>query len=943
MAEASTHLNSSRDTADELLAPSMDESDPVNEAEAQHFQRLQEDLKAVRTAMTHDGMNTEEKKVEDPTDEFELDKDLAVNANSFEKALEEIEDEFEDEFGAPTERSNKESPDKETEIPHVTSSGISDGSGTVSTTFETSRYNNILGLLRNRREELAAALQKDPKTEDTGGSKAVTKVKSWDSTEDGETCADKANSTVKLEKIESSSQEVEEGRRRRQSQSPARSNATPPRSPQRSLPYFHKPSGTTPPASPSFLASKGNSPSQKASPRVSPRGQAEGTGASGAETASRELPQMPPLQTSETPVSPSRSQGHDAASPPGTPTSPSRANGVRSRLAGLHSKSSPSRQSDTPSDTTDMATARTPQRRTVSNRHGRQSPGRKPAAPDRIRFRDPYPILRPEKQPRDPKEIIAQNSVPREHEPIRWVRPKPDLKQLIVAAMGPSLARRSNACGALKVLTGNKKNQINLFRTDSFMSSIIFCASQDISERETDMALDARTRALTCLKNVCEPKINRYHIVTFPGLLDCLSKAIEMDDGESRALACGALALLAKTSECREEIVKDFKLVKLLALVLGNRAPAPPPPLKGEELRDSGSMSPHSQDMSDHTDEEDDESETETPVGEESTVGDYDTAFAGSLSLLESFDIMAGTKSFDRMGGGKSPATHSDGEYDEASDDGSYESETDQPAMDSIRKKNMERSQAFMRESRATACAVLLHLSRECGLSVSSHRISLVGSRYFVGLYSFSCLALFLPSQMALCNNRAVLTSMILVANETANPIHTRCLEFIFNLTRFPANNAMLTPHEGVVATLLSLGSSDIPEDRLLALQTLQNLSSDQSSKSKLAVDPVLGFLTACAVRKDESEREAAVSTLQNISTEPGAVVAITNTKNAIATLVHLAHSPSTKQNTRQLACETLANISLWLQTLAGTGKIPEGVDICPLPTLKTSGWTKWE
>ena len=139
-----------------------------------------------------------------------------------------------------------------------------------------------------------------------------------------------------------------------------------------------------------------------------------------------------------------------------------------------------------------------------------------------------------------------------------------------------------------------------------------------------------------------------------------------------------------------------------------------------------------------------------------------------------------------------------------------------------------------------------------------------------------------------------------------------------------------------MVRTLLSLGDSQFPEDRLLALQTLQNLSSDQASKPRLAIDPILSFLTTCAVRKDDAEREAAVSTLQNISTEPGAVVAITNTKNAIATLVHLAHSPSTKPNTRHLACETLANISLWLQTLAGTGKVPEGVENNLLPTLNT-------
>jgi hypothetical protein len=196
--------------------------------------------------------------------------------------------------------------------------------------------------------------------------------------------------------------------------------------------------------------------------------------------------------------------------------------------------------------------------------------------------------------------------------------------------------------------------------------------------------------------------------------------------------------------------------------------------------------------------------------------------------------------------------------------------------------------------------------------------------------------------QPRLCNNITVLDNVIMVANETSNIIHTRCLEFLFNLSRFPSNGSILTPYEGLLGTLLFLGSSKLPEDRILALQTFQNLSANQSSKSSLAIDSVLTFLTSCAVRQDNAEKEAAVSTLQNISTEPGAVVAITNTRNAVATLVHLAHNPSTRQSTRRLACETLANISLWLQTLAGTGKVPDDVENMMLPTLKTSGWERW-
>ena len=96
-------------------------------------------------------------------------------------------------------------------------------------------------------------------------------------------------------------------------------------------------------------------------------------------------------------------------------------------------------------------------------------------------------------------------------------------------------------------------------------------------------------------------------------------------------------------------------------------------------------------------------------------------------------------------------------------------------------------------------------------------------------------------------------------------------------------------------------------------------------------------------MRKDLVEKEIAVATLYNISTDRSAVTAITNTKNVVATLVHLAHSPDSSSEVRLLACEALATISLWLQTLAGTGKVPDGVANIPLPSQKTTGWERWD
>jgi hypothetical protein len=146
-------------------------------------------------------------------------------------------------------------------------------------------------------------------------------------------------------------------------------------------------------------------------------------------------------------------------------------------------------------------------------------------------------------------------------------------------------------------------------------------------------------------------------------------------------------------------------------------------------------------------------------------------------------------------------------------------------------------------------------------------------------------------------------------------PIHSKCLEIICNLSRFPHNNITITNYEGMIDLLVAASSSAPADNRM----------------------------TSCAMRKDTKEKEVAVATIYNITTEPSAVTAITNTKNVVATLVHLAHSPDSSSTIRLLACEALATISLWLQTLAGTGSIPDGVSGVPLPSQKTSGWERWD
>jgi hypothetical protein len=197
--------------------------------------------------------------------------------------------------------------------------------------------------------------------------------------------------------------------------------------------------------------------------------------------------------------------------------------------------------------------------------------------------------------------------------------------------------------------------------------------------------------------------------------------------------------------------------------------------------------------------------------------------------------------------------------------------------------------------------------------------------------------------QSQLCSDSSLVEALVKVASEVDSPLHSKCLEIICNLTRFPSNTSFMTRYTGLVEVLVVAADYFLESDRVFALRSLQNMSADSSSKSLLATEAVLSKITLCALRNNAEEREASVAFLYNVSTEPGAVVAITNTKNVVATLVHLAHHPDSPSDIRIMACDALATISLWLQTLAGTGRMPKDLPNIPLPSHKTTGWNRWD
>lgn len=468
----------------------------------------------------------------------------------------------------------------------------------------------------------------------------------------------------------------------------------------------------------------------------------------------------------------------------------------------------------------------------------------------KVRFKQRYPIPSKMKKSRQASEIIFDNQCEKPSMKLWFSIPKKDLKELLEAVTGTSMQRRSNACGALKVLSTQKKNKMTLVRTQGFMDALVFAISDNFSIDESEAGIASRTRAINVVLNVSTQKDNRYHVVSHLGLLDSIVKCMMEDKDKARELACATLATLAKSQECREPMTNTEKLIDVLAIVL-----------KG----DDPSMF---------------NSDRQTYLDEEKTI-DYSGDDEMSRVISESYSSASSASTNSSYG------------------DHSMESQKDDPEV--------------VRRTRMNACAALLHLSKECSIS------------------------------QYLCASDTLLFCLIAGCKEVDNPIHTKCLEIFANMTRFPHNNAHLIEYPGLIDTLIMTGSHNDESDRLWSMRILQNLSSEQSAKSILASVPVLELLNASMMREQVFEQLAATSTIYNISTEPGAVVPLTNTKNVVATLVHVAHSPMTNWEVRSIACDALATLGLWLQTLAGAGTVPEGVKSIPLPTYITSGWERWE
>lgn len=558
-----------------------------------------------------------------------------------------------------------------------------------------------------------------------------------------------------------------------------------------------------------------------------------------------------------------------------------------------------------------------------------------------IKMRNPYPQPTLAPPSRSPEEIIAEHTLPTPKIDPPNIVPNDQLLALIDAAQSPSLARRANAIGALRVLAsssadGKKTMPIKLVRTIIVLDALTSAAnhtpildkSQGIGRDEYNTALDARTRSVSLMLLLCQPKENRLRVCYHPGLLDALVKVMEEDTSEARMLASAVVATCAKTKENRQMMAKTSRLITVLSKLLkgefnypkddegGSDAKADDKIVAGEggverllsmdyeemeQLKEGlkkkrkgrGKHRKRADTEDDYDDEDDDDSASSSHSGLSSN-SDYGT-FDESDEDFSSDDEGRGPR-----GAGR-PLKNIIASDNNGSGNG-------------MREQNLGKYEEFLAKSRMSACAALLHLSKHC------------------------------PVSPILCEHEIFVENTLVVGEKFNDPIHTRCLELICMVTRFPANNAALARRDGVIDTLLRCAKSKTDEDRNWSLLSLQNLTSEASNKIPMAEASILKQLRVSSLRYDNTtEQIASLSAFVNISTEPGTIVPLSSAPNVVATLITLAHSSESSKEVCDLACGCLTNMGLWLQNLASTGTVPEGMPNVPLPTHTSSGWRRWE
>jgi len=513
-----------------------------------------------------------------------------------------------------------------------------------------------------------------------------------------------------------------------------------------------------------------------------------------------------------------------------------------------------------------------------------------------VTFRKPYHVCTPPLPSRSIESIMRDHTESMDELDPQKIPPKTQqLRDLISAAKDVSITRRSNACGALKVMvTKGKKIQILLARTIGLIESLLYALDHVLDTKDPENSKNARERASFVLKMLTSLKQNRQIIFRQIGLPECLVKVIAENVGEIRLNSCIALAYLAKSEKNKILMAKVVGLVTTLSLVMvGEKKTILENTVtvdiskKQEKRNEKCSLDERPKHDPEISKKKEDNDPSPNSLLLESSSDKYEL----SGTELNSDIICQSTK-----------ANNKKNAVDVNLNSVSKES------------KGVESISSYLEQNllstRMNACATLLHLSKNCLVT------------------------------MDLCNNEDFLNAIILISQDFYNPIHTKCLEICCNMTRLQHNNTKLALRTDLIETLIKCSKSKLEEDRSWSMRIFQNLTA--SSCNIMAKLSIVEQLCVSSMRKT-TEQEAAVSALLNLSSESKNVVPLTSAKNVMACLIFLAQNPNSLERVSSTSCHALAQIAMWLQSVAAGVTVPEEINPVPLPSSSSMGWMRWD
>eukprot|EP00592_Proboscia_alata_P018925 CAMPEP_0194402922 /NCGR_PEP_ID=MMETSP0176-20130528/1587_1 /TAXON_ID=216777 /ORGANISM="Proboscia alata, Strain PI-D3" /LENGTH=1026 /DNA_ID=CAMNT_0039200505 /DNA_START=119 /DNA_END=3199 /DNA_ORIENTATION=+ len=547
-----------------------------------------------------------------------------------------------------------------------------------------------------------------------------------------------------------------------------------------------------------------------------------------------------------------------------------------------------------------------------------------------------------------------------------------------------SCTRRKNACGALRLLTSNPANRVDLAWTEGVLASIasvfndtpesehtkddgskssnayvdganevpyqafyrprdkhpaLADTQKELVQREMN---EARVRAAYALLNLSIPVENRLLILRFPGFARSIFRLVREDNGEGRTVGTACLVYLSKSPANRIPLVKMEGLMELLTRLIDPDATLKNQNDKDDKLDDSSDSGTDtdgsllSETDNENTDaEEDSDTSIVSPAPPSACMSIDDNRRSKALAAWKKKRANAQKpKSPTKKGKKKhtkNPHKHKRGRKKKKFD--SDDTEVFDPIAASAKYHEME--DKFLHNARLNCFAALLHL-------IKSPENAYIYAR-----------------------DDYLVNTLVKVSNLLASPFNVHAIRIYANFSRHPDNvQRMVHRIKDLLPTLVRAMRNDTnAETRMFTCYAIENLSCDVSVRQELANIPgLLMALCACALKAShELEQLSAIRALKNLGDEPANIIPFSNSPGCFATLMRLAHDNDSYVNVKvqYVACDALATFSHWLKKIAVNGVSmgdfgADGDDgsnnrggkdgkYLTLPTHQASNWEQWQ